>query len=209
MKRQPKPPADEGNVLRVKTASGRLDPQTMGQLVMGGMAGNAATARVFSKGLLGESDLTECFEAIQDSAARVNRGDLAGLESVLVAQSVALDKIFNELARRAAQNMGEFLDATDRYMRLALKAQSQCRATVETLATIKNPPVVFAKQANIANGPQQINNGSAPIAAQVRAPVRAENSDSLKSELLACGLNATQAAGLDLATGRIPDDGRQ
>jgi hypothetical protein len=44
-------------------------------------------------------------------------------------------------------------------MRLALRAQNQCRATLETLAAIKNPPVVFAKQANIANGPQQVNNG--------------------------------------------------
>jgi hypothetical protein len=41
---------------------------------------------------------------------------------------------------------------------MALRAQSQCRATLETLATVKNPPVVFAKQANIANGPQQVNN---------------------------------------------------
>ena len=24
---------------------------------------------------------------------------------------------------------------------------------------MKNPPVVFARQANIANGPQQVNNG--------------------------------------------------
>jgi hypothetical protein len=44
-------------------------------------------------------------------------------------------------------------------MRLAFKAQSQCRATLETLATIKNPPVLFAKQANIAAGHQQVNNG--------------------------------------------------
>jgi hypothetical protein len=42
-------------------------------------------------------------------------------------------------------------------MRMALKAQSQCRQTLETLATIKNPPVVFARQANIAQGPQQVN----------------------------------------------------
>jgi hypothetical protein len=41
---------------------------------------------------------------------------------------------------------------------MALKAQSQCRMTLETLATIKNPPVVYAKQANIAHGPQQVNN---------------------------------------------------
>ena len=55
-------------------------------------------------------------------------------------------------------NTGEYLDATDRYMRLALKAQAQCRATVETLAEIKNPPTLFARQANIAHGPQQVNN---------------------------------------------------
>ena len=54
------------------------------------------------------------------------------------------------------------MNAMDRYLRLALKAQSQCRATLETLATIKNPPVIYAKQANIANGPQQVNNGSLP-----------------------------------------------
>jgi hypothetical protein len=39
------------------------------------------------------------------------------------------------------------------HARLALKAQSQCRATIETLAAIKNPPVVVARQANIAQGP--------------------------------------------------------
>jgi hypothetical protein len=44
-------------------------------------------------------------------------------------------------------------------MRLALKAQSQSRATVETLAAIKNPPVVYARQANFAAGHQQVNNG--------------------------------------------------
>jgi len=45
------------------------------------------------------------------------------------------------------------------YMRLALKAQSQCRTTLETLAEIKNPrAVAFVKQANIAGGHQQVNN---------------------------------------------------
>ena len=59
-------------------------------------------------------------------------------------------------------------------MRIALKAQSQCRATVETLATIKNPPVVFARQANIAQGPQQVNNGMMP-AGEPRARGKSEN----------------------------------
>ena len=47
-------------------------------------------------------------------------------------------------------------------MRIALRAQSQCRATLETLAAIKNPPMVIAKQANVTTGPQQINNGIQP-----------------------------------------------
>jgi transposase InsO family protein len=52
-------------------------------------------------------------------------------------------------------------------MRLALKAQSQCRATVEALAEMKNPkPVAYVQQANIANGPQQVNNNGVPFASR-------------------------------------------
>jgi hypothetical protein len=49
------------------------------------------------------------------------------------------------------------VDQIDRFTRLALKAQGQCRATIETLALMKNPPTVFARQANIAHGPQQVD----------------------------------------------------
>jgi hypothetical protein len=58
-------------------------------------------------------------------------------------------------------------------MRLALKAQSQCRATIETLAEIKNPqPVAFVQQADVAHGPQQINNGpTAPCGSLARAGI--------------------------------------
>ena len=59
-------------------------------------------------------------------------------------------------------------------MGISLKAQNQCRMTLEKLGNIKNPPAVFAKHANIANGPQQINNNAAP-----HAPAREiENSPS-------------------------------
>ena len=66
----------------------------------------------------------------------------------------------------------EWFSNSEAYMRMALKAQSQCRATLETLATIKNPPVVFARQANIAQGPQQVNN-QIMLAAELRG--RGEN----------------------------------
>jgi hypothetical protein len=73
------------------------------------------------------------------------------------------------------------LDKLDRYLKLALRAQSQCRATWETLSTIKNPPIAgYVKQANIARGHQQVNN--APFSAS-EAPRARENADS-QSKLL-------------------------
>lgn len=108
--------------------------------------------------------LTEAMQVLSDKVTAVNGGSLSELEATLVAQSSALNSIFVELARRAHSNMGTHLEATERYLKLALKAQSQCRTTIETLAVIKNPPV-FAKQANINNGGnQQINNGQPPSA---------------------------------------------
>ena len=107
-------------------------------------------------------DLADLLEVMTRECTDVHGGDLRRVESMLISQAHSLDVIFASMARRAALNAGEYMGAAETYLKLALKAQSQCRATLETLATIKNPPVVFAKQANIANGPQQVNNNAAP-----------------------------------------------
>jgi hypothetical protein len=83
---------------------------------------------------------------------------MARPEALLVAQAHTLNALFNHLTRLAYRNWDNF-DATERLLRLALKAQTQSRATVETLGNIKNPPTFIAQQANIAHGPQQVNNG--------------------------------------------------
>lgn len=81
-------------------------------------------------------------------------------EAMLVAQMHTLDGLFSNFARRAHGNMeAGHGDAAERYLKLALKAQSLCRTTIEAQTTLKNPPIVFAKQANVTTGPQQINNG--------------------------------------------------
>ncbi|MFO1266895.1 MAG: hypothetical protein U1F67_09045 [Rubrivivax sp.] len=112
----------------------------------------------------------ENFRALMDRLAEdvkdVWAGDMRQAEAMLYGQAHALQTIFVSLARRAALNIGEHMGATETYLRLALKAQGQCRATLETLAAIKNPPVLFARQANIAHGPQQVNNGTAPASEQ-------------------------------------------
>ncbi len=101
-------------------------------------------------------DLTECLVKLHHAVSRVHGGDLREAETLLTAQAVTLNTMFTHLANLAVK--AEYVDQLDRYMRLALKAQGQCRATLEALAEVKNPPVVFARQANIAQGPQQVNN---------------------------------------------------
>jgi len=123
-------------------------------------ARSLSAANGFIKGTMGEQPITESLGALMAQITEVRSGNLQSAERTLVAQANTLDAIFNELARRSALNMGEYINAAERYMRLALKAQSQCRATLETLSAIKNPPVIYAKQANISNGPQQVNNGT-------------------------------------------------
>lgn len=118
----------------------------------------------FSKPTWGELSLGDVLDSLNKHAGKIKGGDLSRVEAMLGGQAAALNTMFAELARRGAVNMGEYIGAAETYLKLALKAQSQCRATLETLAAIKNPPVVFAKQANIAHGPQQVNNNTADIA---------------------------------------------
>lgn len=109
----------------------------------------------------GSGDLHSTIRELQDQSALIKDGSMRRPESLLAAQAHTLDTLFNVLAQRACSNMNAgYGDAAERYLRLALKAQVQCRTTIETLSVIKNPPVVFAKQMNVSNGPQQINNGT-------------------------------------------------
>lgn len=67
-------------------------------------------------------------------------------------------------------------------MRLALKAQAQARSTSETLALMKNP-MPYIKQANIAHGHQQVNNGQKEVNAS-KQPTGAGNPQSEPNKLL-------------------------
>jgi hypothetical protein len=111
----------------------------------------------------GEVDLSDMMAVLKASVARSADGDTAAGQALLTAQAATLNQIFVELARRSAANLGVNIEVVERYLRLALKAQSQCRATLETLATIQNPPMIFARQANVTTGPQQINNGTPAV----------------------------------------------
>jgi hypothetical protein len=166
--------------LAAKLKRGQSKDAAIAHAMVEGIRMNAGTAVTFSKGW-GEIDLTEAVTALGAQVRRVQSGDLGGAEAMLIAQAVALNALFTGLAHVASKLTA--VDHIDRIMRLGLRAQGQCRATLETLALIKNPPAVFARQANIANGPQQVNNGLMPAQA-ASDPARAGNPETAPIELL-------------------------
>ena len=109
------------------------------------------------KELMEQLDTPALIDALRQQTTAVHKGDLRAAEAMLMNQAIALQSLFVKLSETGLQ--ADLLRQQETALRLALKAQRQCRATLETLANIKNPPVVYAKQANVTTGPQQINNG--------------------------------------------------
>ncbi|MFH1217812.1 MAG: hypothetical protein V1706_15055 [Pseudomonadota bacterium] len=101
-------------------------------------------------------DAAALMDHLRDQKGALQSGDMKQVEAMLMNQATALQTLFARLTERGFDQ--STMSNLESFMRLALRAQNQCRSTLETLSAIKNPPVVFAKQANIANGPQQVNN---------------------------------------------------
>lgn len=103
---------------------------------------NAAFAAAhFLAGARGEgvSTFDMCMHLTQETKA-VQGGDLRGLEATLTAQAHALDVMFTSLAAKAGRQLEAGLQKdAESYLRLALKAQWQCRTTIEAINGIKNP----------------------------------------------------------------------
>jgi hypothetical protein len=150
----------EKKTLQISQEKDKTQDRQFAEISLSPSTLNTLTAVTFAKGVMGEISITDAVAVMKDNINKVNINDIKELEGTLTAQAIALNSIFNELARRAALNMGTHMQATESYMRLALKAQAQCARTIEVLAAMKNPPIVYAKQANISNGNQQVNNGS-------------------------------------------------
>ena len=142
----------------------------------------ANTLRLFSKGTLGELDTVDVLKTIIEQVEEVYDDNMRGAESMLMAQASALNGIFAEMARRSAMNMGTHLPACETYMRMALKAQAQCRATLETLSEVKNPRVTnFVRQQNNATQ-QQVNNNMCDNNKCTRTEKNINQSNELLSE---------------------------
>lgn len=121
---------------------------------------HAVTASSFAGKVLGSSiehpGLMDYVDHVLKVGGKAEAGDLAIASRLLASQAITLDAMFTELARRAAFNMGDYINASERYGRLALKAQSNCRATLEALAKLHQPREQTVRHVHVNEGGQAV-----------------------------------------------------
>ncbi len=176
------------NALRVEVQPDDNRSEKLAAMATAG-AFTAATMHTYTGA--GEAlGVTELLAAMRKAGDETVAGDMGRFERVLTNQFLTLDALFNNLAQRSGRQ--ESFKGIEVLMRLALKAQSQARATAETLALMKNP-MPYIRQANIAHGPQQVNNGT---------PTSAGKNQSPPNELLEHQHGNTLDIGATATTGR-------
>ena len=127
-------------------------------------------------------EISDYMAELDKAGVDVAKGDLTRLEKMLTTQAISLDNIFNKLAVQAIK--AEYVANLETYLKLALKAQSQCKCTVEALSMLKNPQP-YIKQTNIGQlGNQQVNNTYATMQSHTLNNDSAEKIQPLPNKLL-------------------------
>lgn len=134
--------------------------EVLAQAILGQNVRHGLAASAFANGTIGGSGetlaLMDCARFIQTRATNAIDGDLAFASAMLASQAVTLDSMFTEFARRAANNIGEYPQAMERYARLAMKAQSNARTTLETLAKLHLPREQTVRHVHVNEGGQAV-----------------------------------------------------
>lgn len=126
-----------------------LDPQTR----------HASLAMSFGSQVFGDRaqpDITESSAVLKEEIERAIAGDMALASRIYTSQAISLDAIFTEMARRSIMNMGQYPATMERYMRLAIKAQAACRATLAELAKLHQPREQTVRHVHVNEGGQAV-----------------------------------------------------
>ncbi len=157
-KRAPQKPADRP--VQVDAKQGETETDTMARVMVGpylrhGIVGTTISGKMVGT-LPGEPKMDDFAKVIKRNANEALKGDLTIASEILTAQALTLDSIFTEMARRSAINMGDYIKASETYMRVALKAQANCRATLEALAKLHQPREQTVRHVHVNEGGQAV-----------------------------------------------------
>jgi hypothetical protein len=158
-----KPPASKQHAFEIAVEKGQTNAEAVAAKLIGPVNRHANLAPLFggfiASGLPDEDKpgVLEYALELRSRAAKVGTGDLSQASDALFMQALTLDGIFTETARRAANNIeGGYLPAYEIFMRLALKAQTQSRATLEALAKLHQPREQTVRHVHVNEGGQAI-----------------------------------------------------
>ena len=152
-------PSGEAGKLRVAQQADENMGQTMARLTLDPQLRNANLAMAFGAEVFGDRrrpDIMESSAALANEMRQTLAGDMALATRVYTAQAISLDALFTEMARRSGNNLAEYPDAADRYMRLALKAQAACRSTLEALTRLHQPREQTVRHVHVNEGGQAV-----------------------------------------------------
>jgi hypothetical protein len=148
------------NSLQIEQTPDETGAQAMARKFLEPSLKNAGAASGFMVKMFGDGDerpgLHDYATHVQKVAKAAEEGDIGMASQVLAAQALTLDAMFAELARRTAMNAGDYINAAERYGRLALKAQSNCRATLETLVKLHQPREQTVRHVHVNDGGQAV-----------------------------------------------------
>lgn len=155
-----RPKSKNTNIFEVKRIPNQEEMQTSTEHFLSQSTIGASTAKIMNnRGALPDDDISVHYakEMLEEVFKQVKSGDLSVPEEMLISQAFALNMAFNSLAARAARQQDA--STMQMLMNLCFKAQNQSRATIDSLRQLKQPSqTTFVKQANIAQGHQQVNN---------------------------------------------------
>lgn len=154
------PPVQPNNSMKVVATEGTNVAAATAAAILAPEFRHAVTASQIHKpqfgsmeGSPGYGDYADVYDKVSE---RARKGNLAMASEMLAAQALTLDSIFTEMARRMAINMGEYLGATETYARIALKAQTSCRATLAELAKLHQPREQTVRHVHVNEGGQAV-----------------------------------------------------
>ena len=147
----------KNQVLELRLREGQTKEQALTEFNSKSAFLSTATKESFHVSFGQDFNFQANMQVLEKTIQEIQSGDLSKIEEMYISQAVALEAMFASLARRAKAQ--DKLLQYETHMRLALKAQNQSRATLQALVQLKQPSnTTFVKQANIAQGHQQVNN---------------------------------------------------
>jgi len=143
----------------VSVVKGKTELETAERIAKLAVSPEMSSQRVVAasernRGLDEHLDIPQLMAVLKAESERLSEGKSEDVGPMLANQALALQSLFSRLTERALSQSA--MTNIEAFMRLALRAQSQCRATLETLSSLNKAPTVFANQANVATN-QQIN----------------------------------------------------